>query len=112
MKIYKLSDFLNRSGLNKQRKNGLILFDYSKEIQYNSDWDEITLAARGIVFEEKSGKIVAKGFDKFFNYEELNGGNVANLPDAYKPNYDGEFMVLEKADGCFHYYTPIMLGDG
>lgn len=99
MKNYKLSDFLSRAGLNMKRNNGLILFDYSKETQYNADWDDITLASRGIVFNEKTGEIVAKAYDKFFNFDEIADGRYKTLPEKFQPNFDGECMVLEKADG-------------
>jgi len=98
MKTLNIIDYKNRSGLNIHRKGNLVAFDYGKEIQFSFDWDEITLSARGIVFDEITGKCVALPFPKFFNYEELID-NGPKLPVRYRPNLKGEFMSLEKADG-------------
>ncbi len=102
-----INDYFNREGLNIKRKDGLILFDYSKSVQYEYDWDDITVNSRGIVFEESTGKVVARPFRKFWNYEEHSDKYGAKIPKAYHPNYDGECMILDKSDGscgiCYFY---------
>ena len=70
----------------------LVLFDYNKTGTFARDWDRLTLTARGIVFEVATGKLIARGYDKFFNLEEPEVGGAANLPE-------GRFRSLEKADG-------------
>ena len=112
MKNITLQDCLNRANLTQHRHNGLILFDYNKSVTFNFDWDEITIQARGIVFEESTGKMVARPLRKFFNYEELTGDRAKLLPVEFQPNLTGPYMVLEKLDGCVHYYTRVMLPDG
>jgi len=99
MSELKLIDFLNRKGLNSKEYGDLILFDYSMETQATFDWDEITLSARGIVFNKVTGELVARPFSKFFNYEELNGAAGKKLPEAFQPNLEGPFRALEKVDG-------------
>jgi RNA ligase len=72
----------------------LSIYNYSQKVQYDRDWDEITLMARGLVVED-SGKIIAKPFGKFFNAEELS-----EIPRE-------SFEVFEKMDGslgiAFYY---------
>ena len=99
MKELMLKDFVNRKRLKSQRKDGLVLFDYGAEIQYEFDWDITSLNARGIIFDEATGKLVARAYPKFFNHEELVGDMGGRLPEGYQPNFEGEFMCLEKADG-------------
>lgn len=100
MENLQLQKFLERRNLVCQRKNGLILFDYNKTVSFEFDWDEITINARGIVFDESTGKIVARPLRKFWNYEELQDEARASLlPERYRPNFKGKYMVLEKADG-------------
>lgn len=65
MENLQLQKFLERRNLVCQRKNGLILFDYNKTVSFEFDWDEITINARGIVFDEATGKIVARPLRKF-----------------------------------------------
>ena len=108
-----LHDFINRKNLNIHRDDGLISFDYNKTITFELDWDEITINARGLVFDESNGELVAFAYRKFFNMEELDSDDkrgrqlLAKLPVRYHPNFTGESMILEKADGscgiCFYY---------
>ena len=51
----------------------LVCFKYTEATAANADWDEVTLNARGIVFEVATGKVVARPWHKFFNYHELFG---------------------------------------
>lgn len=48
----------------------LILFNYTPICQFSKAWDEYTIMARGLIVD-KEGNVVARPFDKFFNYEEV-----------------------------------------
>ena len=91
--------------VNAHRQNGLVGFKYSMNTIYTGDWDDVTLNARGIVFNEKTGEIVARPFKKFFNYQEFydGEGNQSELylkvPQEFKPNLEGPFRCMEKVDG-------------
>lgn len=90
----------------------LVGFKYTRETVYSSDWDEITLNARGIVFDSETGEIVARPFDKFFNYGELINNETGELTDLakkvmkYQKKIDIRkilksirFLTMEKVDG-------------
>ena len=64
----------------------LTIWNYTEEVQYESLWDEVTLATRGLV-TDSSGRVVARPFKKFFNLEETK----------HTPTQD--FEVFEKMDG-------------
>lgn len=64
----------------------LTIWNYTEKVQYESLWDEVTLAARGLV-TDNSGRVVARPFSKFFNIEE----------GKHTPTQ--EFEVFEKMDG-------------
>ena len=87
------------------RQNGLVGFKYSMNTIYAGDWDDVTLNARGIVFNEKTGEIVARPFKKFFNYQEFYTGEglkselYLKVPQEFKPNLEGSFRCMEKVDG-------------
>ena len=66
----------------------LSIYNYSRTCQYESKWDDITKMCRGLILD-KEGNVVAKSFDKFFNYEELTFGDIP----------DESFEVFEKLDG-------------
>ena len=54
--------------LKRQVKGDFELFNYTSETQYSGAWDEVTLEARGIVFE--NGHVVCRPMRKFFNHHE------------------------------------------
>lgn len=64
----------------------LTIWNYTEKVQYESLWDEVTLATRGLV-TDGSGRVVARPFSKFFNIEE----------GKHTPTQ--EFEVFEKMDG-------------
>ena len=66
----------------------LSIYNYSRTCQYESKWDDITKMCRGLILD-KEGNVVAKAFDKFFNYEELTLGDIP----------EESFEVFEKLDG-------------
>jgi RNA ligase len=72
------------------------IYNYSRECQFSSAWDEVTLNMRGTVLD-REGNIVAKAFPKFFNMEEHKPEEIPNEA----------FDVFEKMDGSlgilFHY---------
>jgi RNA ligase len=69
----------------------LTIYNYSRECQYNEAWDDITIQCRGLILDD-SGKVIARGFDKFFNYEETYGRDLIPLKVT-------EIIVQEKMDG-------------
>jgi len=70
----------------------LVIFSYSRECQYDKKWDDVTRAARGIIFNKKTGELLARPFEKFFNLGEMPESSFENLPD-------GPFTTTEKMDG-------------
>ena len=70
------------------RKHPFICFKYS---QIDSDFSlQVVREARGIIFNEETWEVCARGFDKFFNYGEPNAAHI----DFYKTT-----SVTEKIDG-------------
>jgi RNA ligase len=66
----------------------LSIWNYSRTCQYESKWDDITKICRGLILD-REGNVIAKAFNKFFNYEELT---LNDIPE-------GSFEVFEKLDG-------------
>jgi RNA ligase len=64
----------------------LTIWNYTPEVQYSGNWDDITIMCRGLVTDEL-GNIVARPFKKFWNLEENR--HVAT----------SEFEVFAKMDG-------------
>lgn len=101
-----IQDFYNHPNVQSREWNDLVLFCYTRECQFDGLWDDVTMSARGIIFNKVTGEVVARPFIKFFNASELDGKtNLYEL--AKKP-----FTTTKKMDGCFHAKTPILLPDG
>lgn len=69
-------------------KHDLTIWNYSPRVQYDRLWDDVTTQCRGLVTNSR-GKIIARPFKKFFNYEEHKP---EEIPNEY-------FEVYEKMDG-------------
>src|SRR5690554_331864 len=79
----------------------LVLFDYTEKCQYERAWDDVTLNARGTVYESSTGKVVARAFPKFFNWSELDKEEQNRLLNSLY------FTIDEKMDGSMillYYY--------
>jgi len=76
--------------------HSLRILNYTRKAQFEKFWNETTLMCRGLIIDEDYN-IVARGFPKFFNYEEHKPEEIPDLP----------FEVFEKMDGslgiCFKY---------
>jgi RNA ligase len=55
----------------------LSIYNYSRECQFNGNWDRYTLACRGLVLDNE-GNVIAKPFPKFFNWEEIKDDKYAH----------------------------------
>lgn len=78
-------------GLVSLRRTGpLVIANYTDVCTYAKAWDAVTLQCRGLIFEESSGQVVGRGFDKFFNSHE---------PHAFQPPAGEAPIVTIKHDG-------------
>jgi RNA ligase len=66
----------------------LSIYNYSAPAQYERVWNEVTLACRGLILDDKYN-IVARPFTKFFNLGEMENQHIPNE----------SFEVYEKMDG-------------
>ena len=90
----------------------LLGFKYTTNTVYSEDWDNVSLHARGIVFDYATGEVLARPFDKFFNLGEMIDTETGvlkpiagyvkqhlgfdNLSGDYKQQ---KFRVMDKLDG-------------
>lgn len=75
------------------------IFKYSQSTTYTKNWNDVTLASRGLVINDETNEILARPFGKFFNYSEG-----ATPPELMQ----GPISVTEKLDGSLgiSYQTP------
>ena len=77
----------------------LVVSNYTESCTWDKAWNNITLACRGLVWNNKTLDIVARPFNKFFNYGQEGAPDIA---------LDKTVVVSEKMDGSMGvlYQTP------
>lgn len=78
----------NKITLRPSPDGKLLIANYTPEVQYSREWDDITKLCRGLIVDLE-GNIVARPFPKFFNYEEHKEDEIPKT----------SFEVYEKMDG-------------
>ncbi|XIE81416.1 RNA ligase [Streptomyces sp. SBR177] len=80
----------------------LSIYTYTRVCQYEGVWNRVTVRCRGLVADDRTGRVVALPLPKFFNVSEHTSGR------PYAPALPDEpFEVYDKVDGSlgivFHY---------
>lgn len=68
----------------------LSIYNYSKNCMYDRMWNDVTLQCRGIIVENITGRVIARGPQKFWNYGQ---------PEAKTYPMDTLVNVTKKEDG-------------
>jgi len=84
--------------------DGLLIFNYNAMAQYHGDWNFFERVSRGLVLNKNTAEVVARGFDKFFNWFE--GGRVARGHIvSITEKMDGSLGILYLHNGQYHITT-------
>lgn len=84
--------------------DGLLIFNYNAMAQYHSEWNFFERVSRGLIFDAQTAEIVARGFDKFYNWFE--GGRVATGHIVtVTEKMDGSLGILYRHRGQYHITT-------
>ena len=59
-------------------------FNFTRKAFYKKEWNETNIKARGLFFDVKKNKIVARSYDKFFNLGEREDTQVDSLKKTLK----------------------------
>lgn len=85
-------------------KDGLVLFNYSPEAQFAGRWNYFELVSRGLILDAETGDIVARPFNKFFNWGE--GGRMTDAPLVnVTEKMDGSLGIAYMWRGKWHVAT-------
>lgn len=88
----------------KQLPNGISSFNFTRDVFYSVAWDDLNKIARGLFINTIHWKIMARGFEKFFNYNEREQFNTPEwleehiqFPVTAWKKYNG-FLLLTSWD--------------
>jgi RNA ligase len=88
----------------KHKDLPLVIFNYTPQCQYARIWDDVTKKCRGLVVNSITGEIVARPFEKFFNWDESGSPYPPSGPALRMPKMDGSLGILVATD--FSSGTP------
>jgi len=78
----------------KEKQQGDISsFNFTRDAFYKGIWNEQTVKARGLFINTKDDKVIARGFDKFFNCNQTEDTKIMNL--KYKLKFPVTAYVKE-----------------
>lgn len=97
-------DWASLGDIRASRDGDLLLLNYTTAAQYARHWNTYELACRGLVLDAREGMIVARSFDKFFNWGE--GGRTTDAPISYvQEKMDGSLIIAFWHDGRYRAVT-------
>jgi RNA ligase len=84
----------------------LQIFNYQKDAFRGDGWTQFEILARGLILNSFTGEVVARSFDKFFNYGEygVTTSPVGKIKNVYE-KVDGNLGVLYRLDGGYRIST-------
>jgi RNA ligase len=99
-----VSDWERFGAVRAERWNDLILFDYKASAQWDNRWNWFERTSRGGILNVCTGEVVARPFDKFFNWDE-NGIIPDSLPVEAADKLDGSLGILYRWQGDYRVAT-------
>lgn len=98
-----LSELISEAALYEALRNGyvreqthptepLAILNYTAQCQWERAWGDVTRQCRGLIYRNDTGEVVARPWEKFFNYGEPAGeGTLRDLDEPVR--------VFDKLDG-------------
>jgi RNA ligase len=89
----------------RENRNGdLLILNYTQQAQFVRRWNWLERISRGLIINYKTGEIVARPFDKFFNWLEHGekaSGHIVNVTEKI----DGSLGILYRDDSKYKIAT-------
>jgi len=60
----------SRKWIQEKAFGNISAFNFTRDVFNSGKWNDLTTKARGLFLDNTNGKIVARGFEKFFGYKE------------------------------------------
>jgi len=97
---------LSRDIKEKELGNNISSFNFTHRAFYNKSWNDLTCKARGLFINTETKKVVARGYEKFFNINEVRESELEHLLVKFKDKHitcykkeNGFLGILSMVDG-------------
>ncbi len=97
-------DWSEFGNVNVKKLGDLTLFNYSAKAAYEKRWNYFECVSRGLIINHETGEIVARPFDKFFNWgegERMTDASIVTISEKM----DGSLGILYRRNGLCYIAT-------
>jgi RNA ligase len=102
--INRFTDWSQLGCVYVREKGDLIIFNYTQAAAYEGNWNYFERVSRGLIMDLKTGEVVARPFDKFYNWME--GERKANgIILSITEKIDGSLGILYRINGEYKIAT-------
>lgn len=98
------SDWSSQGNVYIKEKGDLVLFNYTAKATFSKDWNFLEAASRGLILNKITGEVVARPFNKFFNYGQ-DGRYPTGAIKTVTEKMDGSLGILYRDNGIFRIAT-------
>ena len=99
-----VTDWKQYGHVNVRENGDLLLFNYTQMAIFGGDWNPFEMMSRGLIINRRTGEIVARPFDKFWNW--LEGGRTASGHIVtVTEKLDGSLGILYRDNGEYKIAT-------
>lgn len=81
---------------------GLCIVNYTEKAQYDRMWNAVTLSCRGLIYIESTHEVIARGFPKFFNWDDAGQPYPPTGPMVLSTKFDGSLGIMYDGAGYPH----------
>ena len=79
-----IEELRKNKGVREKVFGNISSFNFTRKVFYNRKWNNMTIQARGLFIDTEDERIVARGYNKFFNEEEVEETKRENLKKNLK----------------------------
>jgi RNA ligase len=98
------SDWQTLGNVTVRAFDKLLIFNYNQLAQYAEEWNIFEILSRGLIIHSGTGEIVARSFDKFFNWGEKGRYTTAPIVNITE-KLDGSLGILYRHEGGYRIAT-------
>ncbi len=98
------SDWKHYGDVATDEDGSLVIFSYNRECQFARRWNFFERVSRGLIVDRATGEVVARPFDKFFNWCEVDP-KPPWQPKHITEKVDGSLGILYRQAGQYLFAT-------